>query len=69
MFAGGVDKGAGMVFNQDMTNHLCPDFEAHSQNAFERAYPKGIEGVEITAEDNERIDAEAEAEYQACEGH
>jgi hypothetical protein len=47
------------------SNPLCPDHSAHSENAAERLYPRGIP----KNADYELIDAEAEAEYMQCEGH
>jgi len=46
-------------------NAFCPDFESHSQNAADQLYPAGIPAdADWTA-----IDAAAEVEYLACQGH
>lgn len=62
----GIDRLCARVSNRDMTNTNCPDYSSHSENAADRLFP----GVEVlTAEQSEAVDAEAEIEYLACEGH
>ena len=47
-------------------NTNCPDPNSHAQNAADRLFP----GVQVlSAEQDEQVLAEAEAEYRACEGH
>ena len=48
-------------------NRLCPDYAAHQENARDRLYPGA--GDVLDAEASAAVDAEAEAEYLACEGH
>jgi hypothetical protein len=56
----------------DETNPLCPDHSSHFENATERAHPdwytKGYDR-NLTPEQWAEIDAEADLEYQQCEGH
>jgi hypothetical protein len=52
----------------EKVNPHCPDHTAHSENAAEQSFPRGIP-ADATTEDYERIDAVAEREYLACEGH
>ncbi len=52
--------------NADTDNRACPDWQSHYENATDRLYP-GI--VILTADQDAEVSAEAEAEYQVCEGH
>lgn len=49
-------------------NHLCPDHTSHHANVVEIMFPAGAP-ERLSAEDSERADALAQAEYLACEGH
>jgi hypothetical protein len=54
----------------ELSNPLCPDHSVHAENAFDYLYPAGRRGLPpLTAEEQELVDAEADAEYLACEGH
>lgn len=57
------------VFTQDVTNHLCPDFSSHHQNAAERYFAPHPVPDTLHAGECDAIDADAEREYLACEGH
>lgn len=50
------------------SNHLCPDFSSHYENAFDYLFPAGHRGP-LTVEENEALEAHAEAEYLDCDGH
>jgi hypothetical protein len=49
-------------------NPQCPDHAAHSQNAAEQLFPRGVPET-LNQEQSAAVDALAEAEYLACEGH
>lgn len=50
-------------------NPRCPDHTAHYENAFDRLFPSGHPTGSLTPAQAETIDALADAEYRACEGH
>lgn len=56
-----------MTEHRSNTNRLCPDPSAHWQNAAERLgfSPDAV----LSADDSDAVDAAAEDESQACEGH
>ena len=51
-----------------ISNPACPDHTSHSQNAADLLFPAGVP-ASLSPEQSEAIDAAAEAEYLACEGH
>ena len=53
-------------------NPQCPNFSSHYQNAYDRLFPGTSTGEgrwQLTDDESELVDAEAEREYLACEGH
>ncbi len=51
------------------TNHRCPDYSSHEQNARDRLFPGTTDETLFNITECDEITREAEAEYQACEGH
>lgn len=49
-------------------NVLCPDHAAHYENAADRLFPDWTRR-QLTSDEQERVDVEADDEYQNCEGH
>lgn len=52
----------------ESSNPLCPDHSSHSENAADRLFPDWTRRL-LTAEEQALVDAEADLEYMACEGH
>lgn len=49
-------------------NPRCPDHSAHSENVADLLFPDWTSRV-LSPEEQAQVDAEAEVEYQNCEGH
>jgi hypothetical protein len=59
-------RQAGHTTVAHRDNPACPDYEAHAQNAADRLFP----GQRVLSpEQDEEVQAAADAEYRACEGH
>lgn len=63
-----LDGAARRAHDRAVTNPLCPDYSSHEQNAADLLVPDW-RGRSLSAEESEQVDAAAEAEYRACEGH
>jgi hypothetical protein len=60
-----LDYNIGMATTYS-NNDRCPDYSSHQQNAADRLYPTLSV---LSQEQDAEVQAEAEAEYLACEGH